>query len=87
MMANYTIVTNTTATCNSIDECVNRMCDLSSNPNVDMICFMPNARNKSPYQQEYTMMILCVLLLCLTLYSIFMTCVALYRWKHDYYQY
>lgn len=84
MMANYTIVTNTTATCNSIEQCVMNMCDLSLNPAVDIICFMPSAENQS-YKQDYTVGILCILLLCLSLYSVFMTFLALYRWKNDYY--
>ena len=39
-MANYSIVPNTTSTCNSMESCVNRMCELSHANNVDMVCFM-----------------------------------------------
>jgi hypothetical protein len=41
-MTNFSLIPNTTTTCNSIDKCVNDMCQLGNTEGVGMVCFMSN---------------------------------------------
>ena len=82
LMANFTVVPNTTSTCSSKDLCVSNMCELAHQPHVDIVCFMPSA----DYIQttDVIIPILCSIILFLVLYSIMMTFVAWYHWHNRY---
>jgi hypothetical protein len=78
MMANFTVVPNTTATCNSQTGCINKMCQLSKN--VDFVCF--NTSGEFDYGGDFITSMLLSIIFALTIYSVFITFVTLY-WKKD----
>lgn len=78
VMANLTLIPNTTSTCSS--NCVTDMCQLSKN--VPVVCFTPS----TDYIETVDLLvpILSSIILFLTMYSIIMTFTAWYHWRNRY---
>lgn len=90
LMYNYTTVANTTSVCNNMSQCVNNMCSLMLNPQVDVICFMPDGHyinDTNTKTDDGPITLLIGMNIVLLLYSIIISGVALYNYKNnvDYY--
>lgn len=81
LMANFTLVPNTTSTCSQTN-CVTSMCELAHQPYVDIVCFV--ASSDYIESDNIVIPILCSVILFLVLYSVLMTFVAWYHWHNRY---